>query len=166
MVRTVARASLVVLGLAGALALVPACGSNGSEETTGEAAQPSPLGIPTQPATDSNAGFAAVIAGAVVFDEETGCVFVESGQATYPVVWPTGTTAQRDPFELRLPDGSIAVEGDRIEGGGGYLGGPELGEGAAETLAELGVPGACRQEEDEVAVLNANWAVAVVKQER
>jgi hypothetical protein len=46
---------------------------------------------------------------------EGGCVWVETDDGRYEVLWPQGWQADADPVELRNPDGDvIAREGDEV----------------------------------------------------
>jgi hypothetical protein len=148
-----------VLGIAVALPLLAACGSGGGQGSGQDGTDA--LRLPTQPPTESADGMTALVGGKLDLEEETGCVVLVSDGFRYPVLWPTGTTAGRDPFRLRLPDGTIAREGDYVEGGGGYL---SAGEGAS--VDDLGIPAEClegpgRTEWGEVAVYNPNETVVV-----
>jgi hypothetical protein len=147
------------LGIAVVVPLLAACGSGGGEAAGQDATEGLPL--PTQPATESADGMTALVGGNLDLEEETGCVVLVRDGFRYPVLWPTGTTAQRDPFEVRLPDGTVAAEGDYVEGGGGYL---SASEGAS--VDDLGIPVEClagpgRTEWGEVAVYNPNETLVV-----
>lgn len=148
----------IVLALAALVTSVFVAGC-GSTETgnPGPVSKGAPLEIPTQPATDSDVGMAAGVGGIVHFDEATGCVLLVAGQYRWAIVWPTGTTATRDPFRLVLPDGSVAREGSRVEGGGGFYSLPDH----AEFIEQFGVPGPCLVGRQELAVFNPNEAVTV-----
>ncbi len=102
-------------------------------------------------------GLDAIVSGVVEVDSDAGCVWLaESAGTRYPVVWPEGTTAQSDPFEITLPDGQVIRSGDRIEGGGGYV-------DAASTTGGLGLdpfPAACIHVGD-AAVFNSSAALTV-----
>lgn len=64
----------------------------------------------------------AIVTGVVEVDLELGCVWLSDTQGgRYPVIWPVGTTATVDPFQITLPDGSVLGPGDRVTGGGGYV---------------------------------------------
>jgi hypothetical protein len=150
------------LALALALAfvlLLAACGEGDP------AAEPvdggSPLPLPTQEPSDSADEMLAEIRGVVEFEEDTGCVVIVVEDYRYPVIWPTGTAAQRDPFRLVLPDGTVAREGDTVSGAGGY---PTADEGPDPV--KMGVPAEClegpgRTRWKEAAAFNPNGAVEV-----
>jgi hypothetical protein len=154
----VASRLVVALGLAATVALLPGCFLGSSDRVAIE--------LPTEPPTGSSAEFLAEIGGELVFDEATDCVLLRSGHASHLVVWPTGTTAIKNPFELRLPDGSVAHEGDRIEGGGGYFTRSELEEVAGELGSRSVIPSAACPHQGEIAAMNANGDVTVVEQDR
>jgi hypothetical protein len=143
------------LGLVGALALLPGCFLGSSDRQAIE--------LPTEPPTGSSAELTAEIGGEVVFDEATDCALIRVSDRTNLVVWPTGTTAIKNPFELRLPDGSVAHEGDRIEGGGGYFGRGTLEKIADEEGSRAAIPSPACPHQDEIAVLNANDSVTVIE---
>ena len=149
---------VVALGLAGALALLPGCLFGRSKQTR--------IDLPTEPQTYSNVGLTAEIEGDLVFDEETDCVLLRTPDRTNLVVWPTGTTAYKNPFELRLPAGFVAHQGDRIEGGGGYFGRSVLEELAKERHSRTAIPSPACPHQDDIAALNANDIVGVIEQER
>lgn len=102
-------------------------------------------------------GMDAIVSGVVDVDSDAGCVWLaESAGTRYPVVWPVGTTAQSDPFQVTLPDGQVILSGDRVEGGGGYV-------DAAATTRGLGLdpfPAECIHVGD-AAVFNSNAALTV-----
>lgn len=67
-------------------------------------------------------GLDAIVGGTLQVDLDAGCVWVGGPDGSrYPVVWPRGTTASEDPFQVLLPDGAQAVPGDAVFGGGGYV---------------------------------------------
>jgi hypothetical protein len=98
----------------------------------------------------------AEIVGVVVFEEATGCVVLERDEYVYPVLWPEGTNAQRDPFLLTLPGGEVVHEGDTVVGGGGFP-----SDVSRERAEELGIPFTCidapgRTPWNEVAVFDSD----------
>lgn len=57
------------------------------------------------------------ITGALAGDPELegGCVWLETEEARYEVLWPDGWEADTDPIELRNPEGDVvAREGDEL----------------------------------------------------
>jgi hypothetical protein len=73
--------------------------------------------LPTRPDAQAADAMAAEVGGVVEHDPETRCVAL-SGR---PVVWPAGTTARVEPFELVFDDGTVATAGDVVAGSGGYI---------------------------------------------
>jgi hypothetical protein len=137
------------LGAAAVLAvLLAACGSEAAREPV-DGGTTLPLAV--HPRSWDGAGMAALVSGKVVLDEETGCVVLTNGELTSRALWPVGTTAQRDPFRLTLPDGTIVREGMWVEGGGGYL---------SADLEGLDIAHECLTGE-ESAVFNADETLAV-----
>lgn len=68
-------------------------------------------------------GETAQIRGTIEVDLDRGCVWLTSDGRRFAVIWPAGTTATLDPFELHLDGiegGGSAREGDHLSGGGGY----------------------------------------------
>jgi hypothetical protein len=104
--------------------------------------------LATQPPVSGSGGFAALVSGVLAIDLDRGCVWLEEDGRRYPVVWPTGTTAEEDPFVVKLANGE-ARPGDRLSGGGGYRRPAEVPELAA-----------CA-DEGEVAVFNPNAKIEV-----
>lgn len=68
-------------------------------------------------------GMDAIVSGIVEVEPDTGCVWLSGPNGSRdPVIWPAGTTARSDPFEIRIRKGHQVVRpGDFVEGGGGYL---------------------------------------------
>lgn len=62
-----------------------------------------------------NDGEDALITGVVALEDD-GCVTVDG----FVAAWPPGTTWDVVTESITLPDGSVVVEGDSVEGGGGY----------------------------------------------
>ena len=91
--------------------------------------------------------------GAEVRGEVTvlgSCIGLIEGGQSWTVVWPAGTTFSDDDAALiELPDGRALAEGDRFDGGGGYLHVGDVG------VPEL--PGDCPA--DEIAVLNSHQEI-------
>ncbi len=53
---------------------------------------------------------------------EDGCLYLghPDTDERYPVIWPNGTSWDEDESGVRLPDGTLVHEGNRVSGGGGY----------------------------------------------
>lgn len=112
-----------------------------------------PYPIATQPSTpEADGGLSALVRGRIEVDLDRGCVWLAAEGRRYPVVWPSGASAERSPFVVTFADGSTAREGDVVSGGGGYI--------SAQTLPELA---AC-SETGEVAVYNQHETVTVNQQ--
>ena len=59
--------------------------------------------------------------GTLVFDESTGCLYLESNsEYRYPVVWPAGASWQADPPAVEI-HGQLIEPGMSVEGAGRYL---------------------------------------------
>ena len=65
-------------------------------------------------------GTDAEVLGIVII--EGNCIFLHQPEVEtrYPVVWPHGTSWSRAESAIRLPDGTLVYEGDKVYGGGGY----------------------------------------------
>lgn len=76
------------------------------------------------PGGSGSFGNLAEVAGEIVLDEASGCVYLARKDAPilYPVVWPSGTSLTAD--GVRLRDGSVISTS--IAGGGGFLKQPEV----------------------------------------
>jgi hypothetical protein len=145
------------LALALALPALAACGGDsGPAPVDGGTA----ISVPAQE-SDTGDGPDGLVGGVVEFEEDTGCVVLAVGETRYPVVWPAGTSGQRDSFQLVLEDGRVIREGDAVEGSGGF---PSESEGA--DLEATGIPPEClegpgRSRWGEVAVLNSSSDLVV-----
>ena len=136
-----AVASLILVVAIGGLVL-----DLGSEPSAGDEL----IRVHTGPGTG---GMDAIVTGVVEIDLELGCVWLsDPGGARYPVVWPSGTRASLDPFELTFANGLTARAGDRVTGGGGYV-------NAASAVSDP-FPDACLQTGD-AAVFNAGSDIEV-----
>lgn len=109
-------------------------------------------------------GETAQIRGTVEVDLGRGYVWLTSDGRRVAVVWPVGTTATLDPFELHLDGiegGGSAREGDHLSGGGGYASSPARASryGIVGTLDEACVRAA------EIAVFNHYDSITVTPQQ-
>lgn len=105
--------------------------------------------------TDPGSGMAAIVTGIVEVDVDLGCVWLSQPDGSRaPAVWPVGTTAFMNPFSIVLTDGQIVQEGDRVEGGGGYVPANSAAGGFTPFPAECVQTG-------EMAVFNAGSTITV-----
>ena len=71
----------------------------------------------TSPPPDENSGgMNGVVRGTLVFNENTGCLYLD--QST--VMWPAGATWQDDPPAVKI-HGQLIEPGMKVIGGGGYF---------------------------------------------
>ena len=117
-----------------------------------------PDGFRVHPPGFSPGGWDAIVSGIVEVDMDAGCVWLSSPNGNrYPVVWPAGTTARSDPFEIRIRKGHQVVRsGDFVEGGGGY---PQA-DSAPQRIGLEPFPNECLQGR-EAAVFNAGSLIDV-----
>lgn len=140
--------------------LVSACAVDGSASPTDhEDTRSARTGLirTHPPVNDSEvSGMGAIVQGVLEVDLQARCVWLSGlDGARYPIVWPAGTTAQPDPFEVILVDGQVVRHGDQVTGGGGYV----PAAGATPDLEPF--PAQCLQT-GEVAVFNATSSIEVV----
>ncbi len=64
-------------------------------------------------------GMDAIVSGAVTFDEDTGCLYLGSGDRS-PVIWPYGASWQADPPAVKI-QGQLFELGTVAHGGGGTM---------------------------------------------
>ena len=63
----------------------------------------------------------ALVFGTVVFDDNTGCLYLErNSKFRYPVVWPARASWRTDPPAVKLR-GHLIEPGMDVEGAGGYV---------------------------------------------
>ncbi len=102
----------------------------------------------------------AEIRGAIEVDLDRGCVWLTSGDRRFAVIWPVGTTATLDPFELHfdgIEGGGSAREGDRLSGGGGYA-------SSLERASDYGIAGVLDEAclgDSEIAVFSHYGSITV-----
>ncbi len=101
----------------------------------------------------------AEVRGTVVFDENTGCLFLELENIRYPVVWPAGASWRADPPAVEL-QGQLIEPGMSVDGGGGYLNYEGVEEDAGIIVADAAQ--ACAGPTGEVAFFNIGGDVSVV----
>lgn len=101
----------------------------------------------------------AQVGGTVVFDENTGCLFLERENIRYPVVWPAGASWRADPPAVEL-QGQLIEPGMTVEGGGGYLKYEHVKGSAGTVVADAAQ--ACAGPSGEVALFNIRGKVSVV----
>ncbi|MEZ4501066.1 MAG: hypothetical protein R3C39_00360 [Dehalococcoidia bacterium] len=77
--------------------------------------------LATREPASNPGGNDAIVLGVLEVDLDRGCVWLGLEGLRYPVVWPTGATAEREPFVVHLPGDVEARPGDHVSGAGGYL---------------------------------------------
>ena len=102
---------------------------------------------------------AAIVKGTVVFDKNTGCLFLELENIRYPVVWPAGASWQADPPAVKL-QGQLIKPGMSVQGGGGYFKYEGVKALAGTVVADAAQ--ACAGPTGEVAFFNIGSDVRVV----
>ena len=99
-------------------------------------------------------GTDAVVTGSLVLSN--GCVGLVVGDRVLAVIWPSGTElADVDPLTVRLPSGSLVIEGESVSGGGGYPAPDSAG-------FDMEIPAACELDPDEIAAFNPDDDPVVV----
>ncbi len=103
---------------------------------------------------------AADIRGTLVFDDNSGCLFLESenGQRL-PVVWPAGASWRADPPAVKL-QGQFIEPGSFVEGAGGALQHERVQELAGTAVADAAQE--CAGPAGEIAFFNIGGDVRVV----
>ena len=104
-------------------------------------------------------GLDAEVRGAVKFDENTGCLFLELEDIRYPVVWPAGASWRADSPAVEL-QGQLIEPGMSVNGGGGYLKYEQVEESAGTVVADAAQ--ACAGPTGEIAFFNIGGDVSVV----
>lgn len=77
-------------------------------------------------------GTEAMVAGQAAVGED-GVVYIADGDATYPVIWPDGTTLSDDGKTITVPGIAPITIGEPLELGGGYV----TDHGCAGEVAKL-----------------------------
>lgn len=72
------------------------------------------------PPPGERVGMSARVMGTIILDDR-GCLMLELEGVRYSIVWPAGTSWQRDPPAVLLPDGQIVEPGMSVLGDGGYM---------------------------------------------
>ena len=114
---------------------------------------------PVLTAPSRRGGMDAIIAGALFFDADRGCLLLQREGVAVPVVWPAGTTWRSDPPGVVLPDGTIVDVGMWVIGGGGYLPRSNLELRAGSAVADAAA--ACLISTDESAVFDSDSMITV-----
>lgn len=100
----------------------------------------------------ASGGEDAIVAGSVVYDSASNCMFLEVGGARWPVIWPSGAViTEQNPVMLRVGDDDV-MEGDFVEGGGGWH--------RVDRYEDL-IPAKCHGPDGDVAVFNADSSIEV-----
>jgi hypothetical protein len=97
----------------------------------------------------------ALIEGRVVARD--GCVLLGfGGDATYPVIWPSGTSiANDDPLTLRLRSGDEVAVGRTVRGGGGS-------HDVGSSMVTVDIAEKCRSATGEVMIFNPEGDIDVL----
>ena len=104
----------------------------------------------------------ALVGGAVVFDESTGCLFLERGNTRSPVVWPHGASWRANPPAVEL-QGQLIEPGMSVGGGGGFFTYGQVEEFAGTAVADAAR--ACGGPTSGVAFFNIGGDVNIVANE-
>ncbi|MEZ5175106.1 MAG: hypothetical protein R2823_02720 [Acidimicrobiia bacterium] len=105
-------------------------------------------------------GTDAEVGGVVVI--EGSCIYLLQPEidTRYPVVWPHGSSWNRDESAIELPNGILVHDGDRVYGGGGYHKEADLAEYTVPEGVELAL--SCLDNQfGEVAVFNSGGDIGV-----
>jgi len=85
-----------------------------------------------------------------------GCVLLGIGDASYPVVWPSGTSiASDDPLTLRLRSGDEVGVGGTVRGGGGS-------HDVDSSRVTVDIAEKCRSASGAVVIFNPDGDIAVL----
>ncbi len=77
--------------------------------------------LTSPPPHEDSYGIDSPVSGTLVFDESTGCLYLENNsEYRYPVVWPAGASWQADPPVVKT-HGQLIEPGMSVEGAGRYL---------------------------------------------
>ena len=101
----------------------------------------------------------ARIEGDLVFDESSGCLYLETGDNRYPVVWPAGASWQADPPAVKL-QGRLFEPGKSVYGEGGIIKTDQVRDLAGLAVGDKA--SGCARPNDDIAVFNAGSEVGVV----
>ena len=107
-------------------------------------------------------GTDAQVGGTLVFDENTGCLFLandEEGNGRLPVIWPAGASWRADPPAVKL-QGQLIEPGMTVLGGGGYHQHELIKEFAGTIVADAAQ--ACAGPTGEIAFFNIGSSVKIV----
>jgi len=115
-----------------------------------------------RPPSIGGGGMEALIRGTMVFDKNTGCLFLERDDIQYPVVWPHGASWRADLLALEL-QGQLIEPGMSVSGGGGFLTYGRVEEFAGTAVADAAR--ACAGPTGEIAFFNIGSDVNVVANE-
>ncbi len=100
----------------------------------------------------------AEIRGTIVFDGDSGCIFLESEEgARSAVVWPAGASWRAEPPTVEL-QGQLLESGMIVEGVGGALHHEQVEEFAGRAVADAAQ--ACAGPAGEVAFFNLGSEVS------
>lgn len=146
-----ARRGLLGASLAGLVIVLAGCGS--SDQT--EISRGSSTIYVHSGSLLPRGGDDALIEGTVVARD--GCVLLGFGDdATYPVVWPSGTSiTDDDPLTLRLRSGDEVGVGGTVRGGGGS-------HDVESAMVAVDIADECRSVTGEVVIFNPDGDIAVL----
>ena len=100
----------------------------------------------------------ARIEGTLLFDESSGCLYLERGNNRYPVVWPAGAFWQADPPAVKI-QGQLFEPGVSVYGEGGILKKERVRDLAGLAVGDKA--SRCAGPNDDIAVFNAGSEVGV-----
>lgn len=161
--------------VAGVLVVCTACDS-GTPDTVPETPGNTPTNAPQVPSTSLSEvgsidgpvltsrpppqngfdGMAAIVDGRLRMVE--GCLLLERGESSYPVVWPFGTTWLGERSAVVLPDGAVAEPGALVSGGGGFL--QDVSHLAGSAVNEVAMT--CADSTGQIAIFNVGSDVEIV----
>lgn len=88
-----------------------------------------------RPGLTDRGGFDAIVAGIVVYEADSNCLYLELDGVRNPVIWPAGTRWLEDPPAVVLTGGVRAEPGTAVQGGGGYLSVDHIRESVGDAVA-------------------------------
>ena len=137
--------------------ILVSCSGNG--EIAGIGQVDGPVLTSPRPSLINGGGLDALVIGTVVFDENTGCLFLELENHRYPVVWPAGASWRANAPAVEL-QGQLIEPGMSVEGGGGYLKYEHIKVSAGTAVADAAQ--ACADPTGQIAFFNMGSDVKVV----
>jgi hypothetical protein len=98
----------------------------------------------------------AFVGGRVHIDTGNDCVLLKSPEASYPILWPRGTTAEDG--KIALATGQIVHENDHVRGDGGFV---SLDQANEMLDTSYVIPASCRAPTGDVAAFNQESRIDV-----